>query len=59
MFESVELGQTISKQELREREPGVRAQLLELQWKLRDAHIATLIIVAGGRPWAKVVTSTA
>jgi len=59
MFESVELGQTISKQELREREPGVPAQLLELQWKRRDAPIATWIIVAGGRPEAKVVTSTA
>ena len=55
MFESVELGQTISKQEFKDLEPGVRAQLLELQRELRDAKIATLIIV----PRAKVMWSTA
>jgi polyphosphate kinase 2 (PPK2 family) len=47
MFESVELGQAISKQEFKDQEPGLRAQLLELQRDLRDANIATLIIVAG------------
>lgn len=47
MFESVELGQAISKQEFKVQEPGIRAQLLELQRELRDANIATLIIVAG------------
>ena len=47
MFESVELGQVIPKQEFKEQEPGIRAQLLELQRDLRDANIATLIIVAG------------
>ena len=30
MFESVELGQAISKQEFKDQEPGLRAQLLEL-----------------------------
>ncbi len=47
MFESVELGQTISKQEFKGQEPEIRAQLLQLQRELRDADIATLIIVAG------------
>ncbi len=47
MFESVELGQSISKDEFKDQEPGVRAQLLELQRELRKAKIATLVIVAG------------
>lgn len=47
MFESVELGQTISKKEFKGQEPEIRAQLLQLQRELRDAKIATLIIVAG------------
>ena len=47
MFESVELGQSIPKDEFKDQEPGVRAQLLELQRELREAKIATLIIVAG------------
>jgi len=47
MFESVELGETIRKQEFKDQEPGIRAQLLELQRELRDANIAVLIIVAG------------
>jgi len=47
MFESVELGQAISKQEFKVQEPEIRAKLLQLQRELRDAKIATLIIVAG------------
>jgi polyphosphate:AMP phosphotransferase len=47
MFESVELGQTVSKQEFKAKESEIRAQLLQLQRELRDANIATLIIVAG------------
>ena len=47
MFESVELGQSLSKKDFKAQEPEVRAQLLELQRQLRDAKIATLIIVAG------------
>ena len=47
MFESVELDQSIPKDEFKQMEPEIRAQLLELQRELRDANIATLIIVAG------------
>lgn len=47
MFESVELGQALSKREFKEQELEIRAQLLELQRQLRDTKIATLIIVAG------------
>ena len=47
MFESVELGQTIPKDEFKLQEPEIRAQLLQLQRELREARIATLIIVAG------------
>lgn len=47
MFESVELGQSVSKDEFKEQETEIRAQLLQLQRDLRESKIATLIIVAG------------
>jgi polyphosphate:AMP phosphotransferase len=47
MFESVELGQALTKRAFKAQEPEVRARLLELQRQLREAKIATLIIVAG------------
>ncbi len=47
MFESVELGQALAKNEFKGQEPEIRARLLQLQRDLRDAGIATLIMVAG------------
>ena len=47
MFESVELGQALAKSEFKVQEPEIRARLLQLQRDLRDAGIATLIMVAG------------
>lgn len=47
MFETVELGQKLPKKSFKEQEPEIRAQLLELQRQLRDANIATLIILVG------------
>jgi len=47
MFESVELGQALAKNEFKEQEPEIRARLLQLQHELREAGIATLIMVAG------------
>jgi polyphosphate:AMP phosphotransferase len=47
MFEAVELGQTLAKNEFKSKEPEYRSRLLDLQRDLRDAGIATLIIVAG------------
>lgn len=47
MFESVELGEAITKQESEIREPEICAQLQELQRELRDAVIAPLFFVTG------------
>lgn len=47
MFEAAELGRQISKKEFAAEEPGLRTQLLEAQLALRDAGIATVILVAG------------
>ena len=47
MFEAVELGQSLAKADFKEKEPRIREQLLKLQFELKQANIATLIIVAG------------
>ncbi|MBK8163537.1 MAG: polyphosphate:AMP phosphotransferase [Gammaproteobacteria bacterium] len=47
MFEAVELGQKLSREEFKQREPGLWTALLEAQRALREAGVATLIVVAG------------
>lgn len=47
MFEAVELGQKVSKAEFKAREPELWTALLAAQRALREAGVATLIIVAG------------
>jgi polyphosphate:AMP phosphotransferase len=47
MFETVELGQKLSKEEFKAREPELWTALLEAQLALREAGVATLVIVAG------------
>lgn len=47
MFEAVELGQSLSKEEFKSREDQFRSELLEMQRQLRAANIATLVIVSG------------
>jgi polyphosphate:AMP phosphotransferase len=47
MFEAVELGQKLDKQSFKKQERVLRTQLNELQRKLVDASVSTLIIVAG------------
>lgn len=47
MFEAVELGQQVSKEEFKAREPELWTGLLKAQLALREANVATLIIVAG------------
>ncbi|MCC6208487.1 MAG: polyphosphate:AMP phosphotransferase [Gammaproteobacteria bacterium] len=47
MFEAVELGQKVSKADFKAREPELWTALLEAQRTLREAGVATLILVAG------------
>jgi polyphosphate:AMP phosphotransferase len=47
MFEAVELGRKISKQEYKQQEPELRTQLLEIQRRLRTENVSTTIIVSG------------
>jgi polyphosphate:AMP phosphotransferase len=47
MFETAELGQTVSKKEYREREPILREQLLEAQGELRRASFPVIVLFAG------------
>jgi polyphosphate:AMP phosphotransferase len=47
MFETAELGQSVSKDEYREREPVLREQLLEAQAALREAGFPVIILFAG------------
>ncbi|MCC6302530.1 MAG: polyphosphate:AMP phosphotransferase [Gammaproteobacteria bacterium] len=53
MFEAVELGQKVSKEEFKAREPGLWTALLKAQLALREAGVATLIIVAGAEGGGK------
>lgn len=47
MFEAVELGQKVSREEFKAREPELWTGLLRAQHALREAGVATLVIVAG------------
>ncbi len=47
MFETAELGRTISKSEYREREPVLREQLLEAQGALRESKCPVIVLFAG------------
>ncbi len=47
MFEAIELGQTLSKKAFKPQEEVLRAELLQLQQRLKEARVATLIIVSG------------
>lgn len=47
MFEAIELGQTLGKQEFKDQEEEFRTKLLMLQRELQEANVATLIIVSG------------
>jgi len=47
MFEAVELGRTVSKDEFNTQEPGLRMQLLEAQRALREAQVPLIVIVSG------------
>jgi len=47
MFEAVELGRKISKNEFDEEEPKLHTKLLEIQRTLRNSNIPVIIIVSG------------
>ena len=47
MFETAELGQSVSKEEYRERAPALREQLLEAQAALREADFPVIVLFAG------------
>jgi len=47
MFETAELGQRVSKDEYRKREPALREQLLEAQATLRKAGFPVIVLFAG------------
>jgi AMP-polyphosphate phosphotransferase len=48
MFEAAELGQNVSKEEYREREPVLRGELLEVQNRLRASAAFPVIVVFAG-----------
>lgn len=47
MFETLELGQSLTKSDFKQQQSELRQQLLTLQRALHDANIATLVIIAG------------
>ncbi len=47
MFEAVELGQSLDRDEYKQRIAALRTDLLHQQLKLRDEKVATVIIIAG------------
>lgn len=47
MFEAVELGCTVPKEEYKKQEPEIRTQLLEIQGLLKEANFPVIIIVSG------------
>jgi polyphosphate:AMP phosphotransferase len=47
MFENAELGRKISKQEMVEREPQLRMELLRIQSELKDADFPVIILING------------
>lgn len=47
MFEAAELGRKVSKEEFDKAAPGLRAELLEIQQKLRCADFPVIVVFAG------------
>lgn len=47
MFETAELGRTVSKAEYEKREPPLRTELLELQRRLNEAPFPVLVLING------------
>lgn len=47
MFETAELGRSVSKKDFDEQEPQIHAQLLSLQRRLRDLQIPVTIVISG------------
>jgi polyphosphate:AMP phosphotransferase len=47
MFEAAELGRKVSKEDYKEQLPGLRAQLLEIQFALSQTDIPVIILVSG------------
>ncbi len=47
MFETAELGRKLSKEEYRQREPGLRMELLEIQEDLKNAPFPVIIVIGG------------
>jgi polyphosphate:AMP phosphotransferase len=50
VLEAAERGQKVSKAEYEEIEPGLRVELLNAQFDLREAPFPTLVVVAGDDP---------
>lgn len=47
MFETVELGQTISKEDFDSAVPELRTDLLKLQYEIKDNNVPVIIIISG------------
>jgi hypothetical protein len=47
MFETVELGRRTSKEDYRKQEPVLRTGVLTVQYELRDADFAVVLVIAG------------
>lgn len=47
MFEAAELGRAVSREDYKRREPRLRAQLLEVQQRLRTAPFPVIVLFAG------------
>lgn len=47
MFESAQLGQTLSKEEFEAREPDLRERLLDAQFRLKEAGFSAVVVIAG------------
>ncbi len=47
MFEAVELGRKVSKEEYKKQEPEIRTQLLDVQGKLKDSNMPVIVIISG------------
>jgi len=47
MFEAVELGRKVSKEDYKKHEPEIRTQLLDVQGQIKEANLPVIIIVSG------------
>ena len=47
MFENARLGQSVDKKTFEEREPGLREELLDAQFRLREAGFSVVVVIAG------------